>query len=332
MSGLIKTSIIIPTYNSLKNLAFIHKSLRKQKNINFSNIEILIVQNNKDYFLEVTPKFLKKNNLEYKIIYESKLGLHHARNKGVKSAKSNNLILLDDDVILENNHLSNMIRSLKNYNLVGGPNLIDQKIKILNWIKKYYFKKISENQFYCNYLSYLDLGEENKIIDPTYIYGMNMGFKKNLFYKYNGFHPDLIGKGYDNFFIGDGETGFLNKCKINKIKAFYNVNCKVHHKITKKRNSLPFFIERSKYHAIGESFATLKKNSNKFHALLRIVKLIIKLIFIEYTYKKKNTNMFIRYKLPVDKIRYKYIIKHHLYYIFNSKINEWVKRKDYFKT
>jgi glycosyltransferase involved in cell wall biosynthesis len=333
MSGLIKTSIIIPTYNPLKNLTIIFRSLKNQKNVNFKNIEFLIVQNNKYYFSEVIPSFLIKNNFKCKIIHEPQLGLHYARNAGIKMAQSNNLILLDDDIKLANTHLSNMIKSLRYYNLVGGPNLLDKKIKILNWIRKFYFKKLSENQYYCPYLSYLDLGNKNKAIKPNFIFGMNMGFKRKLFYKLNGFHPDLIGRGYDNIFIGDGETGFLNKCAKNNTIAFYNYKCKVFHELPAKRLTKSYFIERSKYHAFNDSFSILRDNKSSIFVILRLFKKVLKFLYLNIKlifFAKKSNKLYFNYKLPMEIQYIKSFIKHHFLFIFDKKLNSWVKKEKYF--
>jgi hypothetical protein len=332
MNGLKKTSIIIPTINSLMKLNSLVVSIIKQKKINKKIIKILIIQNNKKFFFEKKPKFFQKKKLNIEVYNQKKIGLHNARDLGIKISRTNNLVLLDDDIILGNYHIFNMIKSLNKFDLVGGPNLIKENFKIPKWIKKFYFKKNKNNQIYCPYLSYLDFGKTSKIIDSSYIFGMNMGFKKKIYYKLNGFHPDLIGKDYGNFFIGDGETGFLNKCKKNKIISFYNSHCKVYHRLTNERLLKSYFIERSKYHAISESFSILKDKPQMYFAIPRLIKKIIILMHlnIKSFFMLERKKLYYKYKLPIEKMYAIYFIKHHFLYLFNNKIYNWVNRKNYF--
>ena len=333
MIGLKKTSVIIPTINSILNLNSLIRSLLCQKNINLRIINVLIIQNNRKYFEEKIPLNFKKKNLNIKVYNERKMGLHFARNLGVKMAQTNNLILLDDDIVLGNYHLSNMIKSLNKNDLIGGPNLIKLQSKISKWIIKFYFKKIYINQIYCPFLSYLDLGNKNKVIKPNFIFGMNMGFKRKLFYKLNGFHPDLIGRGYDNIFIGDGETGFLNKCAKNNTIAFYNYKCKVFHELPAKRLTKSYFIERSKYHAFSDSFSILKYNQSLLFVILRLFKKVLKFLYLNTKlifFAKKSNKLYVNYKLPMEIQYIKSFIKHHFLFIFDKDLNSWVKKEKYF--
>ncbi len=333
MSGSKKISVVIPTFNSLKRLDVIFRSIIKQNNINFKFFEFIVVQNNEKYFNEIHPHFLKNKTIRVKIIKEKKIGLHYARNSGVKKSSTDNIILIDDDVSLSKNYLNNMQKSLKKYKLVGGPNLMKTEIKIPNWIKKNFIIRINNNESYCKYLSYLDFGKKNRVINPMYIFGMNMGFKKKIYYDLRGFNPDLVGLDYNSNFIGDGESGFLQKCFKKGIISFYNSSCKVYHMISSSRLTLLYFKKRAVYHGKGDSFSKLRDNPNFLSAVVTTIKFAIKSLItgckiIFYSSKKKKDIDF-HYKLQIKYEYLKSYLEHHLMYILNLKVRNWINQKDY---
>ncbi|NPA67867.1 MAG: glycosyltransferase family 2 protein [Chlorobi bacterium] len=119
MQNKYKISVVIPTLGREKNLISTLKDLAKQ-NLNSDFWECLIITQTKfsDRFLsEITTSGIK--NLRIFFLEEPNASL--ARNIGLKEAKFDIVLFLDDDIIIENNqflnnHLSNYD---KNPNLCG---------------------------------------------------------------------------------------------------------------------------------------------------------------------------------------------------------------------
>lgn len=102
MTSELKYSIIVPVYNTKRNL--LEKclmSIINQKNIQ-ANYEIIVIDDGSTN--EETINYLKNINSPLcKIIFDENHGVSHARNVGIKASKSDNLIFVDsDDYVTEN--------------------------------------------------------------------------------------------------------------------------------------------------------------------------------------------------------------------------------------
>jgi GT2 family glycosyltransferase len=114
-----KYSIIIPTYNHLEDyLKPCIESIKKNSNLN--NIEIIIVangckNNTKEYLEAISVNFLW---------FDNPIGYTQACNEGIKVAKGEYIVLLNDDtVILGSDWLDILVKPFKENNKVGitGP-------------------------------------------------------------------------------------------------------------------------------------------------------------------------------------------------------------------
>ena len=88
-------SAIISTYNREKYLPKLFKSICEQDYINF---EILIIDNNSPgNTKELATNFIKSNpKLEIRYFLETQQGLSFGRNRGIKEAKGDFIIFLDN--------------------------------------------------------------------------------------------------------------------------------------------------------------------------------------------------------------------------------------------
>ena len=105
-------SVIIPTYLEEKNVENCLKSVKSQ-NFDTNKIEIVVVDSDSfDKTKVVSKKYADK------IINLEERGVGKARNIGAKVAKSEILLFLDADTILDSNFISEMWRSFSDPNVV----------------------------------------------------------------------------------------------------------------------------------------------------------------------------------------------------------------------
>ncbi len=104
---MIKVTVIIPNYNG-KN--FLKECLESLKNQNYS-FEAIIIDNDSH---DGSVAYIKKNYPEF-IIIENKenLGFAAAANQGIKASKSEYVFLLNNDVVLESNCISNLLKCIE---------------------------------------------------------------------------------------------------------------------------------------------------------------------------------------------------------------------------
>jgi len=197
-----EASVIIVTYNTDKELLSQNlDSLTMQNNKNF---EIIIVDNSdktnvKSSALKYSLKYIKLNK---------NYGLSLARNIGIKFAKGNIVIFLDDDAIPAPDFVEKHINAYKEYNIYGLRG-----------------KAIPATHSFYNYLAGLyNLGDE---VIPCHIcLEGNSSFKREILIKIGGFNSELKGAG--------GHEGleltyrFFNKYK-DKSKLVYYPKAIIYH-------------------------------------------------------------------------------------------------------
>jgi len=111
-----KVSIIIPTINRPKNLEKCLKNLTI--NTNYKDYEIIIVDSS-------TSVNALKNNREIaekfqaRYVYEPRKGLSIARNTGIKNAKGDIIVFIDDDFIVARDWLKYIIRNYNDRNVMA---------------------------------------------------------------------------------------------------------------------------------------------------------------------------------------------------------------------
>lgn len=197
-----EASVVIVTYNTEKELLSRNlDSLKKQLNNKF---EIIIVDNSDKTDIK---SIVSSYSLKYIKLNEN-YGSCVARNIGIKFARGNIVIFLDDDAIPAPDFVEKHINAYKEYNIFG---LRGKAIPV-------------KSSFY-NYLAGLyDLGDE-VIPCPICLEG-NSSFKREVLIEIGGFNPELQGAG--------GHEGleltyrFFNKHK-DKSKLVYYPKAIIYH-------------------------------------------------------------------------------------------------------
>jgi len=187
-SSLIKSnpllSIIIPTYNRYEPLNNLLKDLEEQT---YTNFEVILIDQSNPFQKELYNNL----NLRHHIIRQEEPALWKARNRGIKSAKSEYLLFLDDDSRIT-------------------PDWILEHLKCLDYFqadissgvsKSLIGAKIPENYSFFRWSDQLDTG--------------NVLIKRNVFNVCG-----LFDKQFEKMRMGDGEFGV--RAYINGFKNISN--------------------------------------------------------------------------------------------------------------
>lgn len=260
---MLKTSIIICTYNREAYLPKCLEHLRSQK-ADPKSFEIVLINNNSTDNTDSICTEFKENNPQLNITYviETTPGLSAARNCGIENSKGEILCFIDDDgfavpeyVDIIQNYSEN--ETYKDFISFGGKVIpCYNEGKEPKWLSKYIDGVVSK----------VDLGEKVKDFDKKYPAGCNMIFRRSFFEEYGGFNADLHTRGDDKF--------VFDKLKKAGLKTLYIPELKVEHFIDDYRLEASFIKRLSKI--IGQSEAIRLKNES---IILKILK------FGEYLFK-----------------------------------------------
>lgn len=116
-----ETLVIIPTYCPQKYIFHCLDTLQNQT-ANPDHFNVVIILNGpKEPFYSGILDYLFENQLNYKLLYNEKIGVSAARNLGIEYAYlqgNKNIIFLDDDDLLSSNYIENMQKLNKDQHLV----------------------------------------------------------------------------------------------------------------------------------------------------------------------------------------------------------------------
>jgi len=194
-------SVIIVTYNNSDLLLSNLDNLNKQT---VSDFEIIIIDNNEK--IDIFP-LIKKYPINY-IKLKKNYGLSFARNIGIKLARGEIVIFLDDDAIPANDFIEEHIRAYKENDILGLRG-----------------KSLPRTPTIYNYFaSHYDYGDKTI---PCFInLEGNSSFKRDVLIEIGGFNPKLQGAGgYEGLEL---TYRIVSKYK-DKSKLIYYPNAVIYH-------------------------------------------------------------------------------------------------------
>ena len=107
-------SVIVPIYNSSKNIRECIDSIVKQ---NYSDFEILLIDDgSKDNSLEICKEYEKKYK-NIRVFIKKNTGVSDTRNFGIDKAKGEYIVFIDSDDYLESNYLKTMHEVASKYHV-----------------------------------------------------------------------------------------------------------------------------------------------------------------------------------------------------------------------
>ena len=180
-------SIIIPVYNRPNEIDELLESLTKQ---NFSDaLEVLIIEDGSENSSEeIVKKYT--NQLDLKYIYKENSGAGSSRNFGMQKATGNYFIILDSDVIVPKEYLSEVKKALENNftDAFGGPDAAHECFTSLQKAINYSMTSV---------LTTGGIRGKKKAVGKFQPRSFNLGMSKKAFKKTNGFADLKVGEDID---------------------------------------------------------------------------------------------------------------------------------------
>ena len=199
-----KISVIIPTFNSAKELTKCLESFKTQTLSN-ENFEVIVVDDGSN---DGTKDAAAKYPVRY--IYQQNRGPAAARNNGANQAQGEIILFTDADCVPQPNWIEEMIKPLDDPQVVGvkGVYKTRQKELVARLVQIEYEHKYERMKKF-KYIDFID----------TY----SAGYRKDIFLKYNGFDER-----YPKASVEDQEFSF--RLSHDGHKMVFNPDAVVFHK------------------------------------------------------------------------------------------------------
>jgi len=226
-----------------------------------NNFELLVIDNNStDGTAEAVKPFLKNPVVRY--VLETEQGLSHARNRGIKEAKNEVLVFVDDDIDLDAHYLDVCETVFANpaLNIAGGK-VLAFNAKVPEWLpKKYYYLA-----------SMFDLGDESQ---PTgKLMGANYALRRTVAQRIGWYNPELGRKG-NNLMAGE-ENDYFNRAKLMGYSIWYEPRLIVYHKIADKLSTEYIFSYAQQQ---DKSDSIIESKTAKARYLSKIIKSVLMIL------------------------------------------------------
>ena len=242
-----KFSFITCTYNRDKYLGRTIESVCEQT-FDPDNYEIIIIDNNStDNTSKVCEEFQRKYT-DKKILYFKELnqGLSSALNRGIKEAKGEFLVFVDDDETITKEHLQRLDNYLKEY-----PDAVLAASKVIPQYEKQQPKWMSK--FTARLIGgYFNPGDQVKKLNKTSYPGTGHTIiKKELYHKYGYYNTELGRTG--NSLLGAEDKDMFFRLIKNNIECYYFPDIPIYHHIPEYKltdeffNKLTYSIGKSEY-------------------------------------------------------------------------------------
>lgn len=171
-----KIDIICPLYNAEKYIVNLDNSIKKQKNVNISNIKYVLTKSN-----DKTEEILKKMKANYITINKNEFSHSLTREKQAYESTSDILVFITQDIIIEkDNWLYNLTKDIENGNCDAA---YSNQICTNNSIEKYTRELNYPNE--SHYVSKKDI--ERLQLKTFFFSDASSAIKRETFIKLNGY-------------------------------------------------------------------------------------------------------------------------------------------------
>lgn len=198
-----------------------------------------------------------------RVVHEPRVGLHHARHQGARSARGEVVVYVDDDVLAPPHWLAALsaVFDEDTVSCAGGPAIAKWEGDVPDWYQ----------QFDGGYLSLLDLGPARRDLQyPECVWGCNMAVRRSDLYAVGGFNPDGVGDRRAIWLRGDGECGLQEKLTQAGKRIVYEPDAWLYHRIPASRLTREYFYWRFFTQGIQESFVRLRRTPMRAGSMLMI--------------------------------------------------------------
>ena len=252
-------SVIICTYNRAKYIGPLLESIAAN-DLAKEEYEVLLVDNNcTDNTREVCEAFTKKHpEVNFRYTVEPEQGLSAARNKGIKEAKGDIIVYIDDDALIDTWYLRTIIEYMSAHpeiSAIGGPIIPSyEDTEEPKWMTRY------TKELLCGYLYFGD--EERPFPGERYPGGGNAAYRTAVFKKVGLFNTALGRKG--NGLMGSEEKDIFDKMKAQGMRFMYLPKMILHHIIPQNKLERDYFDRLTYQIGLSERNRTLAIGKGKY--------------------------------------------------------------------
>lgn len=228
-------TVIICTYNRAKYIGPLLENIAAN-DMSKAEYEILLVDNNcTDNTREICDTFASNHpDVNFCYVVETEQGLSAARNKGIKEAKGDIIVYIDDDALVDTWYLRTIVEYMSVHpeiDAVGGPIVPLYETEEPQWMTCY------TKELLCGYLYFGD--KERTFPGDRYPGGGNAAYRANVFEKVGLFNTDLGRKG--DSLMGAEEKDIFDKMSSQRMRFMYLPKMILHHIIPQKKLEKDYF-------------------------------------------------------------------------------------------
>lgn len=247
-----KISVIVPIYNSAKNLKKCIESILGQT---YKNFELILVNDGStDDSKEIINYYASIDNRVIPI-HQKNMGVSEARNVGLKIASGEYINFIDSDDYIDKNFFENAIKKIEGFELyISGLQMEYYEDNIISSIEKYGvkdIKKLNIKELFENlnifYPQICICGPCCKLYKSSIIKDNNIKFNKSFNYGEDTlFNLDYFSKINDIYFDENIYYHYIREDKNSLFSKYHSDTYEVHEFIYNKMRELMLKINCSK--------------------------------------------------------------------------------------
>ena len=251
-------TVVICTYNRAKYIGPLLESIAAN-DLAKSKYEILLVDNNcTDNTREICETFAAKyKDLQFRYVVEPEQGLSAARNKGIKEAKGDLIVYVDDDALVDSNYLRDYMEWFEKHPetmACGGPIEPLYETQEPMWMTPY------TKALLTAWMNYGDKVREYP--QGRYPGGGNAAYRKEVFDKVGLFNTALGRKGGN--LMGSEEKDIFDKMHALHMQVLYLPTPVLHHCIPQAKLERDYFDRLTLQIGISERQRTVAISKGKY--------------------------------------------------------------------
>ena len=249
---------IICTYNRAKYIGALLESIAAN-DLSKSEYEILLVDNNcTDNTRAICEAFTKAHqDVNFRYVTEPEQGLSAARNKGIKEAKGDVIVYIDDDALVDVHYLRDYAEWFAAHPetmACGGPIEPLYETEEPAWMAPYTKALLT---------AWMDYGDKvREYPKGRYPGGGNAAYRKEVFDKVGLFNTALGRKGGN--LMGSEEKDIFDKMHASGMQVLYLPGPVLHHCIPQAKLEKDYFDRLTLQIGISERQRTLAISKGKF--------------------------------------------------------------------
>jgi glycosyltransferase involved in cell wall biosynthesis len=240
-------SAIICTYNRSQYLPAVITSLRNQS-YPADQYEIIVVDNaSTDDTSHKVKQLQQIDGQPIHYIYESQLGLSHARNTGARVARGTIVAYTDDDAIASRSWLERLAQPYleggSEVACVGGAiSLLWENAERPHWLS-------TEIDAYLGSTAWL--GQQVRELSPgSYPYGVNLSIRKSILEQLGYFSTSLSRHGSQ--LLSNEEIELCHRIWATGAKIIYTPHALVSHRVPSYRTNKRYLLKRAYWQGISD--------------------------------------------------------------------------------